>query len=102
MVKRAKLFSTPLKSVLRVGFIDLFVELTYLSDMNNGDCLICWDFIGNESGYGKVEPCSHVFCMKCIQKWTKVSESNRHQGGGSACIVVVYRSTEEINKKILN
>lgn len=69
--------------------------------MNNVDCLICLDFIGNESGYGKVEPCSHVFCMKCIQKWTKVSESNRHQGGGS---VGLYsnRSTEEISKKILN
>ena len=35
------------------------------------------------------------------QRWVN-GESNRHQGGGSACIVIAYRSTEEINKKILN
>ena len=41
--------------------------------MNSGDCPICLDSIGNENG--QVEPCFHVFCLKCIQDWTEVSRS---------------------------
>ena len=73
--------------------------------MNNSDCLNCWDFIGNESGYGKVEPCLHVFCMKCIQKWIKVSGSEDCESNRPQCVRVGLcsnRSTEEIIKKILN
>ncbi|CAH3166508.1 unnamed protein product [Porites evermanni] len=46
-------------------------HLFFGEEMNSGDCPICLDSIGNENG--QVEPCFHVFCLKCIQDWTATS-----------------------------
>ena len=54
--------------------------------MNSGDCPICLYSIGNENG--QVEPCFHVFCLKCIQKWMEVSRSNEVLKGTEGSIIL--------------
>ena len=37
------------------------------------DCNICYSKIDVQ---GKIDCCAHVFCYKCIKKWSKVSISS--------------------------